>query len=200
MTATFLHMGFPTEDDCRRAARILLQAGVPFHLLSDSDEDASMDVSWLYDEESQNGIRPGKISALTAEEIQMLHDHQWVLNNPEIRSQYRGQFVAIYHSELLGAGKDSKQALENARHHDQFPHDAPEQVTVVPIVADQLVPSARTTVIPGLMDREGYQPSHNSHDGFFPVRLSANKNAEQLYSAVAPTMKYALSHRSQSSL
>jgi hypothetical protein len=46
---------------------------------------------------------------------QQKEDSLWSLEQPEIRDQHAGQVVVLHHREVIGAGRDNLEALEDAR-------------------------------------------------------------------------------------
>jgi hypothetical protein len=51
---------------------------------------------------------------LTEEELRQIHDHDWLLSDPQRLKQYAGQIVAVYRETVWGVGANHIALLENA--------------------------------------------------------------------------------------
>ena len=57
---------------------------------------------------------PDDIRPLSAEELQQIHDHDWVLSDPQRLKQFAGQIVAVHREIVWGVGPDHPTVMANA--------------------------------------------------------------------------------------
>ncbi len=57
---------------------------------------------------------PEDIRPLTTEELRQIHDHDWLLRDPQRLKQYAGKIVAVYNETVWGVGRDDAAVFENA--------------------------------------------------------------------------------------
>lgn len=52
---------------------------------------------------------------MTDHERQLIEDQQWAQSDPHVQQQYAGQVVVVYQKRVVGAGRNLREALDDAR-------------------------------------------------------------------------------------
>jgi hypothetical protein len=58
---------------------------------------------------------------LTERERQLRDDYDWILHDAEVQRSQAGKVVAVYRHRIVGAGKDHREAIQEALHRPDCP-------------------------------------------------------------------------------
>ena len=69
---------------------------------------------------------------LDARERQLNDDYEWCLWDETVRSQYAGKVVVAYHRQILGTGRNHREAWQAAEQHPGCPGKGYAAVVAIP--------------------------------------------------------------------